>query len=89
MSLTNLEKETLIVFNEAESDAFVETYSARLLGQLRKVESCEGVVCKKKEKGYGLYVIPKTMIKIRAPLKLNLSDEEIVKRTERLKSITR
>ena len=42
MSLTNLEKETIIVFNEAEDSANVETFSARLLGQFRKVESCEG-----------------------------------------------
>ena len=42
MSLTNLEKETIIVFNEAEDSAAVETFNARLLGQLRKVESCEG-----------------------------------------------
>ena len=89
MSLTNLEKETIIVFNESEDTANVETFSARLLGQLRKVESCEGVVCKTKEKGYGVYVIPKVMVKIKAPIKLELSDEEMAKRIERLKSIVR
>ena len=77
MSLTNLEKETIIVFNEAEDTANVETFSARLLGQLRKVESCEGVVCKTKEKGYGVYVLPKTMVKVIAPRKqLVLTDEQ-------------
>ena len=77
MHLTNLEKETIILFNEAEDTAEVETFNARLLGQLRKVENCEGVVCKESEKGYGVYIVPKTMIKIHAPRpKKELSEAE-------------
>lgn len=76
MHLTNLEKETIILFNEAEDTAEIETFNARLLGQLRKVENCEGVVCKESEKGYGVYIVPKTMINIKAPKKINMSKEQ-------------
>ena len=76
MHLTNFEKETIILFNEAEDTAEVETFNARLLGQLRKVENCEDVVCEKSEKGYGVYVVPKTMIKIRAPKQLSEKEKE-------------
>ena len=78
MSLKNLEKETVIIFNEEEDTANVETFNARLLGQLRKVESCEGVICEKKERGYGAYIIPKKMVKIHAPRKSPvLTDEQL------------
>ena len=74
--VTNLEKETIILFNEAEDTAEVETFNARLLGQLRKVENCEGVICKESEKGYGVYIVPKTMIKIHAPRQLSEKEKE-------------
>ena len=84
MNLTNFEKETVILFNEEEDKAQIETFNPRLLGQLRKVAACDGVICERSEKGYGAYIVPKTMIKIRAPQKL--SDDEIKRRTELLKS---
>ena len=66
-TLTNLEKETVILFNEGDQTAQVETFNSRLLRQLRKVATCEGVSCEEDEPTYGVYVIPKSMIKIRAP----------------------
>ena len=86
-TLTNLEKETVILFNEGESTAEVETFNPRLLGQLRKVEKCEGVVCKESKKGYAVYVVPKTMIKIHAPQnRPALTDEQKQAAKERLKA---
>ena len=87
MSLTNLEKETIIVFNEAEDSANVETFSARLLGQLRKVESCEGVRCEESKKGYGVYIVPKTMIKIHAPHKNVMTDEQRAEKSKLMKAM--
>lgn len=86
MHLTTFEMETIILFNEAEKTAEVETFNARLLGQLRKVESFEGVICKEREKGYGVYIVPKTMVKIIAPQKRPiLTDEQRKAVSERLK----
>ena len=87
MHLTNLEKETIILFNEAEDTAEVETFNARLLGQLRKVESCEGVVQKESEKGYGVYIVPKTMITIHKPYKKNLTVEQRQAMREHMKAV--
>ena len=67
MNLTKVERETVILFNEAEGTAQVETFNPRLLGQLRKVSACEGVSCREDQRDYGVYVIPKSMIKIHAP----------------------
>ena len=80
MNLSNLERETIILFNEAEGAAQIETFNPRLLRQLRKVATCEGVSCTADEKGYGVFTVPKTMIKIHAPLKLN--DEQRRARAE-------
>lgn len=86
MSLTNLEKETIILFNEGEGEARIETFNARLLGQLRKIEKCEGVRCEESKKGYGVYIVPKTMIKIIAPQRRPvLTDEQRKAVNERLK----
>ena len=43
MSLGNLEKEALILFNKAEDSARIKTFDAGILRQLRKVSTCEGV----------------------------------------------
>ena len=75
-TLTNLEKETIILFNEAEDTARVETFNARILNQLRNVAECDGVICEEDRTGYGMYIIPKTMIKIHAPQKRKAMTEE-------------
>ena len=70
MKLSNSERETVILFNEAEGVARIETFSAHLLRQLRKVATCDGVSCDANEKGYGVFTVPKSMIKVRAPRKM-------------------
>ena len=70
MKIANLEKETIILFNEQEQTARVETFDTRLLTQLEKATVCEDVICETTRKGYGVYIIPKTMIKISVPRRL-------------------
>ncbi len=85
MTLTNYEKETIILFNEEEQTARVETFNGRLLRQLRKVSECEGVSCEEDDGKYGVYEIPKTMIKIHAPQQRPvLTDEQRQAVKERL-----
>ena len=86
MNLTLQERETIILFNEDEQTARIETFNGRLLRQLRKVSESNGVSCESDEGNYGVYKIPKTMIKIRAPQKSNLTDEQRAILSERAKA---
>lgn len=68
--LTKLERETIIIFNEEESDAAVCTYNSRLKRKLEGLASkapeqvrlinCDGAGCVK-------YILPKTCISLRPP----------------------
>ena len=84
MKLSNYEKETIILFNEDEPTARVETFNGRLIRELKKIEGCDGVNCEEKADGYAVYTIPKKLVKIRTPRQL--SDEERAETVERLKA---
>lgn len=74
--LTLRERETVILFNEADGTAEIETFNAKILRQLRKVAGAEGVTVEDDQPGYGAYIIPKTMIRIQAPSKRKPLNEE-------------
>lgn len=74
--LTLQERETVILFNEADGTAAIETFNARILRQLRKVAGAEGVTVEDDQPGYGAYIIPKGMIRIQAPPKRELTEEQ-------------
>lgn len=84
--MTNIEKETVILFNEAEGVAQIETFNPRLLRQLRKVAECDGVSCAADQSGYGCYTIPKSMIKIHGPRRGTLNESQRAKASERMKA---
>lgn len=80
-TLTNLEKETIILFNEAEQTARIETFNGKLLKKLRSaVLKTQMVICEESKSDYGVYVIPKSMITIHIPRQL--SDEEKAKKRQ-------
>lgn len=85
MNLTRQEQETLILFNEDDLTARIETFNGRLLRQLRKVSTCDGVSCESDDGRYGVYEIPKTMIKVHAPYKRNMTEEQRQTAREQLK----
>ena len=85
-TFTNLEKETIILFNEGDQSARIETFDRRLLRQLRKVAPCEGVNCEEDQKDYGVYTVPKAMIKIHAPRTINMTEEQRKASSERIKA---
>ena len=81
--LTRYEKETIILFNEEEATARVETFNGRLLRQLEKAaNACEEVICEERHDDYGVYVVPKKLVKIHTP-KI-LTEEEKKNIAERL-----
>lgn len=69
MALTNLEKETIICFNEAEPTAEIFTYNGRMLRDLSKLaEERPADVQHILDNGIGghTYRVPKKWVKIRA-----------------------
>ena len=68
MHLTNLEKETIIVFNEAELEAEVFTYNGRMKRDLERLVNERPDIAKHtKSNGNGgeTYIVP--LVKVRTP----------------------
>ncbi len=68
MSLTNIERETIICFSEAEKTAEVFTYRPSLIRQLdglTEERPTEAIRVKANAEGGVTYTIPKTWVKIR------------------------
>ncbi len=77
MHLTNLEKETIITFNEAETTAEVFTYRPSLIRQLdglAEERPTEATRVKANAEGGVTFIVPKTWVKIRP--KRILTDEQ-------------
>lgn len=87
MELSKYEKETIIIFNEAEKTASVNTYNQSLIKQLREYnrKSPRDYVINKDGEQYIECTVPKTMVKIKYPR--NFSDEQRAKMSERMKTI--
>lgn len=86
MSLTNFEKETIIIFNEAEPTARIETFDSRIIREAEKAATRSAAVVREErsENKHGVYTMPKTYIKIRAPL--SISDETRERRSKQCQS---
>ena len=85
MTISRYEKETIILFNEEEDTARVETFNGRLLRQLEKAgNACADVICKERHDDYGVYTLPKKLVKIHTPR--IVSEEERSMRAEIMKN---
>ncbi len=83
--MTNFEKETIILFNEAEPTAEIETYNSRLirkLDRLAKERPDEVIVKEGGNSNYVRCVVPKKWVAVSAPR--IMSDEEKAICAERL-----
>lgn len=77
--MTNYEKETIILFNEAEPTAELETYNSRLLrklDRLAKEHPDEVIVKEGGNSNWGRYVVPKKWVTINASRKVEITDEQ-------------
>lgn len=77
--LTNYERETIITFNEAETDCEVYTYNQKLINKLKKrCESHPNLYQKVSEDKFGGYtfIFPKTLLTIspRVPMSNDLRE---------------
>ena len=71
MSLTNIERETIVNFNESEKVAEIYTFNLKLQRQLANLAaSLSDVKLVNKGSGYVVYEVPKNWIKIRPPREL-------------------
>ena len=78
--LTNYERETIITFNEAETDCEIYTYNQKLINKLRKrCESLPNLYQKVSEDNFGgfTFSFPKTLLTIspRVPMSADLREK--------------
>lgn len=85
MELTRAERETIIIFNEADTEAEVFTYNGKLTKKLDTLCSerpCECVFVKENKTGGRFYSIPKKWVRVNASR--IMSDEARAAVAERL-----
>lgn len=84
-NLTRYEQETIILFNEEEATARIETFNGRLLREIEKAQkNCYEIVCEERKDNYGVFILPKKLIKIHTPR--IVSEEERSMRAEIMKN---
>jgi len=75
MKLTRYEQETVILFNEEESQAQVYTYNKPLQKKLDKLCNREGAELKTSDSaGAKTYLVPKTWIKVTPKRQVSLTE---------------
>ena len=87
MRLTNLERETIILFNEAEGAASVYTFNGRIKKRLEElhIQHKTDVSLQRADGDSVTYKLPKSWIRINAPRKVKpLSEEQKAKLLKRL-----
>ncbi|GFR35352.1 hypothetical protein [Thermobrachium celere] len=78
MALTREEKETIVLFNEAEDTMEVFTYNKALIRKLLKFSETYSEVEMKRqnEEGGFTFILPKNWFSIRPPRKIKFKDIE-------------
>lgn len=85
--LTKEEQETIIIYNNADSNAIISTYDKKLIDAInaKMGDFNEEITSLKSGEGFAEYTCPKKWVKVRMPNKL--SRENRAERSERMKSI--
>ena len=82
MTITLEERETIIVFNEKDDTASVDTCNGALIRKLDKLITCQEskqISLIREDEFVKVYVIPKKWVKVNLPQ--NITDEERAKRS--------
>ena len=81
MKLTNVERETVILFNEAEPTASVYTCNGRIRRRLEELaeKGIEGINFVRSDNYSVTYTIPKKWVKINAQRKVSEKQKEILR----------
>lgn len=84
------ERETIITYNEAEDEAHVYTFNKALIRKLTDISQERPDECILESKGpedAASFVVPKKYIKVKPPVKMNLTNEQKRERAERMRRI--
>lgn len=83
------EKETVIVFNDAEKSATIHTFNRKIINYLTKIKDTEQdmIFIRKTQEGEFEFEVPKDWIRIRAKKKMNFSKEQIEKRQKHMQAL--
>ncbi len=91
MSLTNIERETIVTFNEGEPAAEIFTYNTRIKRRLQELCPLHPAdVRQVKDNGEGgvTYQCPKSWIRINPPrTSINLTEEQREQRRENMRKL--
>lgn len=88
MTLSNYERETIILYNQEGPNAICNTYDRSLIRRLDALaRENEAITVLREGDGWKEYQFPKKWVKVRAPRKL--SDEQRQELAERMKSTMR
>ena len=83
MEISLLERETIVLFNEAEKLAEVEAYSAKLRRQMEKLTKThpdEVRLVKRNNSFSAIYEFPKAWVRIQPPNKISEKQREALQR---------
>jgi hypothetical protein len=84
MRLTKPEQETVILFNEAENTATIDTCNSALIRQLDNLSEKHTVITETRKDQYSkAYIIPKSWVKIRSPRQLSEQQRRKLSETAR------
>ena len=84
-NLSSYERESIIIFNEAEATSFVYTCNRKLQNKLNKLLGTNSNITKLREDDESAtYRVPKNWIKISPPRQVNYTDEQRAAMAERL-----
>ena len=84
MKLSKLEQETIIIFNEQEDTATIDTCNRAVIRQLDDLrQKSSSVVCVSEDEYGKGYTFPKKWVKVRTPRQY--SEEQRLKMAERAK----
>ena len=87
MALTNQERETIIIFNEADDAAIIDTCNKGWINKLDKlVSSNPKIVEDRTDEHSKRYILPKSWIKVRAPREIS-DDERAVLRQRAIENL--
>lgn len=72
MSLSKIERETIILFNEEEQTAIIDTCNVAMMNRMDKYCAADKLCSLVKKDEYGAkYVCPKSWVKVRRPKQLS------------------
>ena len=72
MKLTKYERETVIMFNDAEQEARIYTCSPAMLRKMDSmVKNCPGIRVEKQDEVSKTYICPKRLVSVRKPPRLS------------------